>query len=84
MKSALEAFQRGVRVKREQGALPPHKARWFTRQMDPDSGQVFWEPVRLSDGAVEYWKERTRNFKKVQDGEAPEWKDVDEIFGVKD
>lgn len=50
--------------------------------MDPDSEQSYWEPARLEDGSLEYWDQRTENWKRVVRGEKPEWKGVEEIFGV--
>lgn len=82
LKGALETYQRGTRVKREQGELPPHKPRWFTRTVDPDSDTPVWDPLRLDDGTLEYWQERTEQFKVVQEGQEPHWKGVEQIFGV--
>jgi len=82
LKSALEAFQRGTRTQREKGELPPHQPRWFTHTTEEDSGQSVWEPKRLEDGSLEYWKERNVAYKAVIDGQEPHWHGVDRIFGV--
>jgi hypothetical protein len=83
LKTALESHQRQTRMQREQGQLPPHKARWFTRAMDPDSQQEYWEPVRLADESLEYWQERSSNYQRIEQGAQAQWKGVDEIFGIK-
>ncbi|KDE07698.1 hypothetical protein MVLG_02157 [Microbotryum lychnidis-dioicae p1A1 Lamole] len=80
LKSELEDHQRATRRKREQGQCPPHAARWFRRSKDKDTGESFWEPVKTSDGMVEYWEERTRVGKAKERGEETEWKGVEPIF----
>ncbi|SGY27552.1 BQ5605_C124g13324 [Microbotryum silenes-dioicae] len=77
LKSELEDHQRATRRKREQGQCPPHAARWFRRSKDKDTGESFWEPVKTSDGMVEYWEERTRVGKAKERGEETEWKGVE-------
>lgn len=84
LKSALETFQRATRAKRERGELPPHRPRWFKQQLDKDSEQAYWEPLRSEDGMLEYWQERTRNWMAIQEGKEPQWQEVDEIFGIHD
>lgn len=83
LKSALETHQRATRAKRDRGELPPHGPRWFERKVDEDTQMGYWEPRRLSTGELEYWKERNENFKRIQKGENPHWRNVDEIFGVR-
>lgn len=80
LKTDLEEHQRGTRRAREKGELPPHKARWFTRKRDNDTGESFWEPAVVADGSLEYWEERKRVGELKQAGEdhAP-WKGVDPI-----
>lgn len=83
LKGALETFQRATRSKRERGELPPHRPRWFERKEERDTQTGYWEPRRDADGALEYWRERYRNYKRVEEGEQPQWTDVEEIFGVR-
>ena len=75
LKNAQEAKQRETRKKREQGALPPHEPRWFTRSTDPDTKDQVWEPRRSAKGEIEYWAERSRAGK-----EGGGWKGVQCIF----
>ena len=79
LKAELEDFQRATRRKREAGELPPHKPRWFSRSVDPDTGEVMWQPARRDDGQLEYWTERTRVGTAKLKGEPAEWQDVDQI-----
>ncbi|GAA5867313.1 hypothetical protein JCM3774_003542 [Rhodotorula dairenensis] len=80
LKSELEEFQRATRRKRETGELPPHKPRWFSRSVDPDTGELMWQPARHDDGQLDYWLERTRVGTAKLKGEPAEWQDVDQIF----
>ncbi|GAA6042875.1 hypothetical protein JCM8097_007204 [Rhodosporidiobolus ruineniae] len=81
LKSDLEEHQRETRRKRERGELPPHQPRWFSRRTDPDTGELFWEPVRTDAGQLEYWEERLRVGKARVQGERIEWSAVDPIYG---
>ncbi|GAA5971108.1 hypothetical protein JCM11641_004148 [Rhodosporidiobolus odoratus] len=81
LKSELEDHQRATRRQREQGQLPPHQPRWFSRRTDPDTGELIWEPARTIEGQLEYWEERLRVGKAKLSGQRAEWRDVDPIFG---
>lgn len=82
LKGALETFQRQTRGQRERGELPPHAPRWFTHTTEQDTGQSVWEPKRLDDGSLEYWKERNAAYKAVVDGKEHHWNGVDRIFAI--
>jgi len=82
LKTALEAFQRNTRAKRERGEVGAHEPRWFTRSVDKDSDTPVWEPKRQGDGSLEYWKERNEQYKAVQAGEERHWNGVEQIFGI--
>lgn len=75
MKRNLEELQRATRKAREAGEKPPHKPRWFSRVVEPDTQADYWEPRRISpDGSVgipEYWAARSKQ----------DWANVDSIFG---
>lgn len=77
LKTEQEEKQRSIRKQREEGALPPHRPRWFTAETDGDTGERVWAPQRVDDGTLEYWKERERVW--ARGGNQP-WKDVDDIF----
>ncbi|KZT53448.1 hypothetical protein CALCODRAFT_501126 [Calocera cornea HHB12733] len=57
LKSAQEDYQRVIRRARERGELPPHRPRWFTAEIDEQTGDRVWRPT-MRDGKVEYWVER--------------------------
>ena len=76
LKNAQEAKQRETRRKREQGLLPAHEPRWFTRSIDPDTKDQVWEPKRTK-GEIEYWAERSRAGK-----EGGPWKGVGGEGGI--
>ncbi|PWN21546.1 hypothetical protein BCV69DRAFT_282264 [Microstroma glucosiphilum] len=64
LKQSLEDYQRQTRKKRETGELPPHEPRWFTKTIDADSGEAFWQP-KVADGEgpgahPEYWSVRQK------------------------
>ncbi|GAA5952324.1 hypothetical protein JCM21900_003782 [Sporobolomyces salmonicolor] len=80
LKSDLEDHQRETRRRRERGELPPHRPRWFSRKKDADTGELFWEPVRVKGGALEYWEERNRVGASKLQGVPITWKDVDPIY----
>lgn len=75
MKRNLEELQRATRKERESGQKPPHKPRWFSKVIEPDTQADYWEPRRTSpDGSVgipEYWAARSQQ----------DWAGVDSIFG---
>ena len=84
LKVQLEELQRSKRRMREEGKLPPHKPRWFSKTTDPDTKEAFWKPHMSTDEdgveTMEYWIERTKiGTKHVQHQEA-DW-DTDHIFG---
>lgn len=79
LKTELEEHQRTTRRAREKGELPPHKARWFTRTKDQDTGESYWQPSKTGEGLLEYWEERTRVGQAKERGEQVEWKEVDPI-----
>ncbi|CAO1617318.1 unnamed protein product [Sympodiomycopsis kandeliae] len=63
LKQNLEDYQRTTRKKRETGELPAHEPRWFTKSVDPDTGETLWKPksVEHSSGVgpvPEYWNVR--------------------------
>lgn len=81
-KTGLEEFQRATRRKRESGELPPHKPRWFTRQVDEDSGERFWQwKLDATSESPEYWEQREIVGEKKKSGAKQEWNDVEHIFG---
>jgi oxysterol-binding protein 1 len=77
LKQKQEEKQRTTRKKREQGIIPPHRARWFKPLSDEDSGEKTWKPFFEGD-AVSYWAERERVRKTSE--ELREWAGVDHIF----
>ncbi|GAA5851448.1 hypothetical protein JCM8547_001098 [Rhodosporidiobolus lusitaniae] len=81
LKTDLEDHQRETRKKRERGELPPHRPRWFSRGVDPDTNEAFWQPARDEDGRLEYWEERLKVGMAKLGGEHSEWKGVDPIYG---
>jgi len=54
--------------------MSPHRPRWFVAEMDGDTGERVWNPVRV-DGWD--WAEREKVWKA---GGAKPWKGVDDIF----
>lgn len=74
LKGEQEDLQRRTRARRATGELPPHEPRWFSAQMDGDTGERVWQPSRIG-GKVEYWVERRR----ATESGTP-WRGVDEIF----
>lgn len=80
MKRNLEEFQRATRKKREQGELPAHQPKFFSKTTDPLTQGDYWEPSRLGAEKVkdkedinipEYWVRRRHG----------QWDDMDRIFG---
>ena len=69
----------GGRRAREEGRAAPHRARWFSPQVDKDTGERVWVPERGGEGGTEvaYWVERERVWKAG--GNVP-WTGVDGIF----
>ncbi|CAG8553161.1 1408_t:CDS:2, partial [Dentiscutata erythropus] len=61
-KIRLEEKQRAKRKKRENGLMPAFEARWFSRDIEPDTGEKYW---KFND---EYWKERERAGKEKSEG----------------
>ncbi|CAG8487846.1 16646_t:CDS:2 [Cetraspora pellucida] len=61
-KIRLEEKQRTKRKKRENGLLIEHEPRWFTRDIEPDTGEKYWK------FNYEYWKERERAGKEKFEG----------------
>ncbi|WFD32048.1 hypothetical protein MSPP1_003090 [Malassezia sp. CBS 17886] len=85
-KGDLENLQRETRNKREAGALPPHKPRWFSRTTDGDSHAPFWKPETAqmpdNDDTMSYWVERERvGSQHVKGNTSAQWKDTPHIFG---
>lgn len=67
LKQSLEDYQRQTRRKRETGELPPHEPRWFSKTVDPHTGETLWKPktVEMPTGhaaagsvSPEYWSTR--------------------------
>ncbi|TDL22435.1 hypothetical protein BD410DRAFT_722955 [Rickenella mellea] len=58
LKNKQEEFQRATRKAREEGRIPAHRPRWFEARTERDTGERLWEPIRVKDGTLEYWKER--------------------------
>lgn len=85
LKVNLENLQRATRRKREEGQLPPHKPRWFTKTTDPDTSAQFWQPHMAKDNSgretMEYWIERERVGSKRIHNEPAEWEGCEPIFG---
>ena len=84
LKVQLEELQRSKRRMREEGKLPPHKPRWFSKTTDPDTKEAFWKPHMSADEegleTMNYWIERSKiGTKHVQNQDA-DW-DTDHIFG---
>lgn len=84
LKVQLEELQRSKRRMREEGKLPPHKPRWFSKTTDPDTKEAFWKPHMSADEegleTMDYWIERSKiGTKHVQNQDA-DW-DTDHIFG---
>ncbi|KAG8903529.1 hypothetical protein FRB99_003160 [Tulasnella sp. 403] len=77
LKVELEEFQRGTRRRREAGALPAHRPRWFEATTDEDTGERVWAPARIGE-SLEYWVQR----EKVWSSKGKEqWANVERIFG---
>ncbi|KZO92116.1 hypothetical protein CALVIDRAFT_504875 [Calocera viscosa TUFC12733] len=74
LKSDQEDFQRATRRARERGDVPPHQPRWFTADVDEDTGDRVWRPTRR-DGEVEYWLER-----QEAGSTGRPWSGVEKIF----
>ncbi|WFD18546.1 hypothetical protein MCAP1_000750 [Malassezia caprae] len=85
LKVELENLQRSTRRKREEGQLPPHKPRWFTKTTDSDTSAAFWKPQVSKDSSgretIEYWIERDRVGSKRMNNEPAQWEGCDPIFG---
>ncbi|KAI0757752.1 Oxysterol-binding protein-domain-containing protein [Daedaleopsis nitida] len=79
LKTKQEEFQRQTRKAREEGRLPPHKARWFSATTEPDTGERVWMPAMV-DEQPEYWVEREKVWKQKQSAASASWKDVGPIF----
>lgn len=75
LKTKQEEFQRATRKAREDGRLAPHQPRWFEATTDRDSGERVWEPVRVKEGQLEYWRMREEVFRN-----AGEWAGIERIF----
>ncbi|GBB85561.1 hypothetical protein RclHR1_12050006 [Rhizophagus clarus] len=75
-KVRLEEKQREKRKKREQGVAKEFVPRWFTKKIEKDTGELYWE------FNYEYWKERERAGKeKVEGNGQGKWNiDDDDIF----
>lgn len=80
MKRNLEEFQRSTRKRREQGELPAHQPKFFTKTIDSLTQSDYWEPSRLGADKVkdqedinipEYWVRRRYG----------QWDDMERIFG---
>lgn len=80
LKSDLEEHQRETRRRRERGELPPHEPRWFSRQKDKDTGELYWEPARSQEGQLQYWDMRTEIGTAKLKGEQKTWDGVDPIY----
>jgi hypothetical protein len=76
LKTLNEEFQRETRKLRAEGKIPQHEPRWFTDQVDADSGERVWVPKRATDGEVKFWAEREVEGHK----NGQKWPEVDEIF----
>jgi len=60
----------------EEGKAAPHRPQMFVVEMNGDTGERVWSPLRvLEDGSLEYWREREREM-----GGGVPWKDVGSIF----
>jgi len=85
LKVELENLQRSTRRKREEGQLPPHKPRWFTKTTDPDTSATFWKPHISKDSSgretMDYWIERDRVGSKRENNEPAQWEGCDPVFG---
>jgi oxysterol-binding protein 1 len=85
LKIALEEKQRATRRERETGALPPHSPRWFSSEIDADTGERVWAPKRVDDGGLAYWAERAKVFQAGgRDKPGGAWSDVVPIFLTED
>ncbi|CAG8624100.1 5880_t:CDS:2 [Funneliformis caledonium] len=74
-KVRLEEKQREKRKKREQRLINDFVPRWFTKKIEKDTGESYWEFNH------EYWKERERAGKeKVEGNGQGKWDDDDDIF----
>ncbi|RIA81478.1 Oxysterol-binding protein [Glomus cerebriforme] len=72
-KVRLEEKQREKRKKREQGLAKEFTPRWFTRKIEKDTGELYWEFNH------EYWKEREHAGKEKVKGQG-KWNIDDDIF----
>lgn len=86
LKTALEDYQRTTRKAREKGEQSEYSPRWFTRKVERDTGEGFWEPKRIvgggekgGEGSLEYWEERKRVGEARKEGKEIEWKGVEKI-----
>lgn len=77
LKIKQEEFQRTTRKAREEGREPPHKPRWFVAEMESDTSERAWMPVRADDFEVAYWAERHRVW---ESGGKDTWTEVAPIF----
>jgi hypothetical protein len=78
LKINQEEFQRATRRKREEGALPPHRPRWFKAITEPETRERVWSPLReLGGETIDYWTTRE---KVATSGGKEQWTNVDKIF----
>ncbi|CAJ0895013.1 11771_t:CDS:2 [Entrophospora sp. SA101] len=75
-KNRLEEKQREKRKLREAGSIPEFQPRWFTKEIEEDTGEKYWKFNH------EYWKERERvGREKIQGIGDSKWNiDDDDIF----
>ncbi|GBE78765.1 hypothetical protein SCP_0116570 [Sparassis crispa] len=79
LKNKQEDLQRVTRRARDEGRLPPHRPRWFTKRIEPDTHERIWAPSTI-DYRLEYWLEREKIWQARKSGTEAVWKDVDRIF----
>ncbi|KAH7879171.1 Oxysterol-binding protein-domain-containing protein [Lentinula edodes] len=88
LKGQQEEKQRATRRRKEkenEGATHRHQPRWFVAETDGDTGERVWMPLRVvteednKKRALEYWVERERVWKEIQEGKA-KWRGVEDIF----
>nr|ODN99988.1 oxysterol-binding protein [Cryptococcus depauperatus CBS 7855] len=58
LKTLNEEKQRNTRKLRAEGKLPPHEPQWFYSSTDPDTNERVWQPKRVEDGEVAFWRIR--------------------------
>ncbi|RKP38806.1 Oxysterol-binding protein-domain-containing protein [Dimargaris cristalligena] len=74
LKTQLEEHQRARRREREEDpSIGPWQPRWFSRSIEPDTNEPFWQFNH------EYWQER----EQVSEGK-DKWTNVEPIFEVSD